>query len=79
MLFHAPGIAITLFIVLMSVLPMLYIIHGDKIPQLVNSQSLPSQPTTDSAFNELANDDINDDWEIATEEEAISDDFEIAA
>ena len=79
MLFHAPGIAITLFIVLMSVLPMLYIIHGDKIPQLVNSQSLSSQPPITSDVNELANNDIDDNWEIATEEEAISGDFEIAA
>jgi hypothetical protein len=77
MLFNAPGIAITLFIVLMSILPILYIIHGDKIPQLANSQSSFSKPPTTTTKE--VTDDIDDDWEVITEEEALGGDFELAA
>ena len=73
MLFNAPGIAITLFIIFMSALPILYIIHEDNIPKIANTQSSYLQPT------ETVDEDIDDDWEIATDEDIESGNFEVAA
>jgi len=72
-LFNAQGIAITLFIIFMSALPTLYIIHEDSNPKTANTQSsyLPS--------NKAVDEDIDDDWEIATDEDIESGNFEVAA
>ena len=57
----------------MSALPTLYIIHEDNIPKTANTQSsyLPS--------NKAVGEDIDDDWEIATDEDIESGNFEVAA
>ena len=74
MLFNAPGIAITLFIIFMSALPILYIIHEDNIPKIANTQSSYLHPA-----ETVVNEDIDDDWEIATDEDIESGNFEEAA
>ena len=73
MLFNAPGIAITLFIIFMSALPILYIIHEDNIPKTANTQSSYLPPP------EKVEESIDDDWEIATDEDIESGNFEVAA
>ena len=73
MLFNAPGIAITLFIIFMSALPILYIIHEDNIPKTANTQSSYRPPP------ETVEENIDDDWEIATDEDIESGNFEVAA
>ena len=73
MLFNAPGIAITLFIIFMSALPILYIIHEDNIPKTANTQSSYLPPP------ETVEENIDDDWEIATDEDIESGNFEVAA
>ena len=57
----------------MSALPTLYIIHEDNIPKTANTQSSYLHPA------ETANEDIDDDWEIATDEDIESGNFEVAA
>ena len=57
----------------MSTLPILYIIHEDNIPKIANTQSSYLPPT------KTINEDIDDDWEIATDEDIESGNFEVAA
>jgi len=78
-LFNPPGIAITLFIILISILPVLYITYGDKISTPVNAQSSYLSSSVNTTKNETINEDINDDWEIATNEDVESGNFEVAA
>ena len=78
MLFNASGIAMTLFIVFMSILPALYIIHGDKTTNTANNEMPTVQPTYDqSPQNDI--EEIDDNWEIATDEDVESGNFEVAA
>ena len=82
MLFSASGIAITLFIIFASILPLLYVIHGDSSIEPVNlpSSQVASQPQATNAIESSSSlDDIDDDWEIATEEDLESGNFEVAA
>ena len=82
MLFSASGIAVTLFIIFASILPLLYVIHGDNSidpVNLPNSQVVAQPQVTNSIENSSSIDDIDDDWEIATEEDLESGDFEVAA
>ena len=82
MLFSASGIAITLFIIFASILPLLYVIHGDNPIEPVNlpSSQVASQPQATNAIESSSSlDDIDDDWEIATEEDLESGNFEVAA
>ena len=82
MLFNASGIAITLFIIFASILPLLYVIHGDNSIEPVNlpSSQVAPQPQATSAIESSSSlDDIDDDWEIATEEDLESGNFEVAA
>ena len=78
MLFNASGIAMTLFIVFMSILPALYVIHGDKTTNTANNETSTVQPTYDlSPQNDI--EEIDDNWEIATDEDVESGNFEVAA
>ena len=82
MLFSASGIAITLFIIFASILPLLYVIHGDNSIEPVNlpsSQVAPQPQATNAIESSSSLDDIDDDWEIATEEDLESGNFEVAA
>ena len=82
MLFSASGIAITLFIIFASILPLLYVIHGDNSIEPINvpSTQVASQPQATNAIESSSSlDDIDDDWEIATEEDLESGNFEVAA
>ena len=47
MLFNASGIAMTLFIIFMSILPALYVIHGDKTKQTTHQDTPTTQSTQD--------------------------------
>ena len=78
MLFNASGIAMTLFILFMSILPILYIVHGDKTSPLAHNERQAAQPQYDlSSNNDI--EEIDDNWEIATEEDMESGNFEVAA
>lgn len=78
MLFNASGIAMTLFIIFMSILPALYVIHGDKTTNTTNNETPAAQPTHDlSSYNDI--EEIDDNWEIATDEDVESGNFEVAA
>tara|TARA_A100001011_G_C14264535_1_gene824050 strand:+ start:951 stop:1466 length:516 start_codon:yes stop_codon:yes gene_type:complete len=82
MLFSASGIAVTLFIVFASTLPLLYSMHGYNSIDPVNlpSSQVAVQPQTPNVIeNSSSIDDIDDDWEIATEEDLESGNFEVAA
>ena len=83
MLFSASGIAVTLFIVFASILPLLYVIHGDSSTDPANlpSSQVVAQPQTTNPIESSSSidDDIDDDWEIATEEDLESGNFEVAA
>ena len=79
MLFNVSGIAITLFIIFISALPILYIIHVDKIPTLANTQSSYLPSAVSSTTNETLEEEIDDDWEIATDKDIESGNFEVAA
>ena len=57
----------------MSALPILYIIHKDNIPKIANTQSSYSPPA------ETVDEEIDDNWEIATDEDIESGNFEVAA
>ena len=81
-LFSASGIAVTLFIVFASILPLLYVIHGDNAIDPVNlpsSQVAAPIQTATAVESTSSMDDIDDDWEIATEEDLESGNFEVAA
>jgi hypothetical protein len=78
-LFNTPGIAITLFIIFMSILPVLYITYGDKISTLTNTQSSYLSSPAHTTANEIISENIDDDWEIATDEDIESGNFEVAA
>ena len=78
MLFNTPGIAMTIFIIFMSVLPILYVIHGDQTTDMVNHQTPVDQPSYNLSDNNQAK-EIDDNWEIATEEDIESGNFEVAA
>ena len=69
LLFHGDGIAIALFGTLLSIMPILFISDIKILSDPPNAQSSNVQET----------DGLDEDWEIATEEEAHSDDFEVAA
>jgi len=78
MLFNASGIAMTLFIIFMSILPALYVIHGDKRKQTTHQDTPTTQSTQDFILpNEV--EEIDDNWEIATDEDIESGNFEVAA
>ena len=82
MLFSAYGIAVTLFIIFASILPLLYVIHGDNSidpVNLPNSQVVAQPQAINSIESSSSIDDIDDDWEIATEEDLESGNFEVAA
>ena len=78
MLFNASGIAMTLFIVFMSILPALYVIHGDKTTNTANNEMpIVQSPYDLSTHNDI--EEIDDNWEIATDEDIESGNFEVAA
>ena len=63
-------------------MPLLYLIHGDNKIDPVNLPSSqvitqPSESTVDESSS--SSDDIDDDWEIASEEDLESGDFEVAS
>ena len=77
MLFNTSGIAMTLFIIFMSILPILYVVHGDTTHP-GNYETPAAQPTYDLSHNNKV-EEIHDNWEIATDEDIESGNFEVAA
>ena len=64
-LFNAFGIAVTLFIIFASILPLLYVIHGDNKIAPVNlpSSKTIAQPTEGTVVESSSSlDDIDEDW-----------------
>lgn len=80
MLFSASGIAVTLFIVFASTLPLLYVMYGYNSIDPVNlpSSQVAAQPQTPNVIESSSSIDDIDDWEIATEEDLESGNFEVA-
>ena len=76
LLFHGYGIALALLGTLLSVMPILFISDIQISSNSPNSQS--STASTLSSNIDPSN-EIEDQWEIATEEDALNGDFEVAA
>jgi hypothetical protein len=76
-LFNVAGIAGTLFIIFMSILPILYIIHGNNTLNTPNYQTSIPEPQH-NFINENVVEEIDDNWEIATDEDIESGNFEVA-
>ena len=74
-IFHAYGISIALLMFLLSLLPLLFMNNIDLSPhQETSPQSLSSQNmASEDAYN------VDDHWEIATDSDLESGDFEVAA
>ena len=77
LLFHGDGIAMALFGTLLSIIPILFISDMEILNNSPGSQS--SELLTAASIQEERADDLDEDWELATEEEANSDNFEVAA
>ena len=71
LMFHSYGIAISLLMILLSLLPLLFI--NEHISQPISSSTQTSYIETPKS------DTTNDDWDIATEHDLESGDYEIAA
>ncbi len=72
LLFHSDGIAITMFVLLLSVLPVLFLSENNVVDLMATSQSAEiSKPKYEE--------DLDDDWEEATVEDLESGEFEVAA
>ena len=76
LLFHGYGIALSLLGVLLSIIPILFITDIQIITDSPNNQS--SQFSNSSSSRNIKN-EIDDDWEIATQEDVEGGDFEVAA
>ena len=70
-MFHSYGIAISLLMILLSLLPLLFI--NEHISKPISSSTQTSYIKTPKS------DTINDDWDIATEHDLESGDYEVAA
>jgi len=75
LLFHSEGIAITLFVILLSVIPILFLSDMDIVGSTMNSQS------AEALYSETTSEDeaFDNDWEIATDEDLESGEYEAAA
>ena len=71
LMFHSDGIAISLLMILLSLLPLLFI--NESISKPISSSTQTSYIETPKSDN------TNDDWDIATEHDLESGDYEIAA
>ena len=71
LMFHSYGIAISLLMILLSLLPLLFI--NEHISQPISSSTQTSYIETPKP------DTTNEDWDIATEHDLESGDYEIAA
>lgn len=71
LIFHSYGIAISLLMILLSLLPVLFM-------DISSSTPIAASPQT-SYIEESKSDSIDDGWEIATEHDLESGDYEIAA
>ena len=76
LLFHGYGIALSLLGILLSVIPILFI---SDIQILSNSPNSQSSTVSSLSSNVDSSNEIDDQWEIATEEDALNGDFEVAA
>ena len=72
-IFHGYGISIALLVLLLSLLPMLFFSGKDIFSAPSQSKSLPPQEPTEENYN------IDDHWEVATESDLESGDYEVAA
>ena len=75
LIFHDYGISVSLFVILISLLPLLFVSSN-------NTESLPTNSQSSSLI--AVEDDItlnneDDNWEIATDDDIESGDYEIAA
>jgi len=76
LLFHGYGIALALLGILLSIIPILLI---SDMPILTDSPNQQSSELDNFEISEASQDDIEENWEIATEEDIESNNFEIAA
>ena len=76
LLFHGYGIALALLGILLSIMPILFISDMEILSDSPNSQSSQVFATPS---NVEPVDELDEDWEIATEEDANSGNFEVAA
>jgi len=72
-IFHGYGISIALLVFLLSLLPMLFFSDKEILLTRDQSQSIPQEESTDENYN------IDDHWEVATESDLESGDYEVAA
>ena len=76
LLFHIDGIAASLFVILLSMLPILFFTQGHPSYSTANSQSsYIEEPKSDSPTDES----LDDSWEIATDDDLESGNYEVAA
>lgn len=75
LLFHSEGVALTLFVVLLSIIPILFLTGTDTMVSTINSQFAEATHSTPSNKEEL----LDNDWEIATDEDLESGEYEAAA
>ena len=75
LLFHSEGVALTLFVILLSIIPMLFLADADTMAPLANSQFVEASHTSSSNKEES----LDDDWEIATDDDLESGEYEVAA
>ncbi len=71
--FHGYGISIALLVLLFSLLPILFFPHKNILPPQSQSKSLPRKESAEDNY------DIDDHWEVATEDDLESGDYEVAA
>ena len=88
MVFNLAGIATTLFIILLSVLPIVFTVNCcndasdcyDDTPNTLISPQLKTEPKPPHPdVDDELDFEIDEGWEIATDEDISSDKFEIAA
>ena len=77
LLFHSSGIALSLLTLLLSILPLLFIRHQSSFLDAPNNQSTEMEHThCDDVGDSQAN---LDDWQLSSDDDIESGDFEVAA
>ena len=74
LVFHDYGIALSLFVLIISLLPLLYMSNDTT-----NTNHSEPQSSTVIASTESQHLNVDDDWEIATDDDVESGEFEVAA
>ena len=75
LIFHDYGISLSLFVILISLLPLLFVSHNSISSLPADTQSSSMDTITD---NTSSNSEENN-WELATDDDLESGEFEVAA